>query len=245
MQPDDLRGARLIGESSTDSAIVHDRMRWQQALLLSAAFTLSLWLVKLIEQFAGISLIDLGIFPREWSGLAGILSAPFVHGSWAHLIANTLPVLVLGTSLLYGYPRAARIVVPALFLAVGLGVWLFGRPSYHVGASGLTLGAMFFVFTIGVLRRDRRAIALAMIVFFLYGGMVWGVLPGDPQISFESHLAGALSGVVLALLLRKVDPPPPEKRYSWETEPDGPENVEWAERIEHSPRPGGERLPGP
>jgi len=245
VQPDHLRSARLIGGSSTDPAIVDDRIRWQHALLLSAAFALSLWLVKALEQFTGISLIDLGILPREWHGLPGILSAPFVHSSWAHLIANTLPALVLGTSLLYGYPRSARIVVPALFLTVGLGVWLFGRPSYHVGASGLTFGAMFFVFTIGVLRRDRRAIALAMIVFFLYGGMVWGVLPGHPRISFESHLAGAVSGVLLALLLRNVDPRPPEKRYSWETEPEEPEDVVWAERVEPTPTPGSERLPGP
>jgi len=221
-----------------DGSVAQDRRRWQAALLLSAVFALSLWMVKLLEELAGISLVHLGINPREWSGLIGVLFAPFIHGSWAHLIANTAPILVLGTALLYGYPRAARVVVPVLFLAVGIGVWLFGRASYHVGVSGLTFGVMFFVFTVGVLRRDQRAMALAMIVFFMYGGMVWGVLPGDRQISFESHLAGALAGVVLALLLRDIDPPPPEKRYSWEIEQAEAEDIEWAERVD------AERIPG-
>jgi len=243
---DDLRHARAIGASATpDGAVLQDRRRWASALLLSAAFALSLWMVKLLEELTGTSLVHLGINPREWSGLAGVLLAPFIHGSWGHLIANTLPVLVLGTALLYGYPRAARVVVPVLFLAVGAGVWLFARASYHVGASGLTFGVMFFVFTIGVLRRDRRAMALAMIVFFMYGSMVWGVLPGDPQISFESHLAGALTGIGLALLLRDVDPPPPQKRYSWELEGDEAEDIEWVERVEEASEPGGDRrLPG-
>ncbi|MCC7547432.1 MAG: rhomboid family intramembrane serine protease [Burkholderiales bacterium] len=252
MRRDDLRHARLVGAASTpdrlieqDRLIEHDRRRWQSALVLSAAFALALWLVRTLEAFAGTSFLHLGIYPRQWTGLAGILLAPFVHGSWGHLVANTTPVIVLGTALLYGYPRAARIVVPVLFLAVGLGVWLFARPSYHVGASGLTFGAMFFVFAIGVLRRDRRAIALAMIVFFMYGGMVWGVLPGDPQISFESHLAGALTGVTLAVLLRDADPRPPEKRYSWELEREAAEDLEWVERIEEGASPGSStRLPG-
>ena len=126
--------------------------------------------------------------------------------------------MILGTTLLYGYPKAARIVIPVLFLGTGLGVWLFARKAYHVGASGLTFGMLFFVFTIGVLRWDRRAIALALVVFLLYGGMVWGVFPSDPAISYESHLSGALAGVALAFLLRGLDPPLTPKRYSWEDE---------------------------
>lgn len=147
----------------------------------------------------------------------------------AHLVSNTLPILVLGSALLYGYPKSARIVLPVLFLGTGLGVWLFGRESYHIGASGLAFGTMFFVFTIGALRWDRRAIALSSIVFFLYGGMVWGVFPGDPSISYESHLLGALLGVVLAVLLRKLDPEPAPKRYSWEDEEEEeePKSEEW------------------
>jgi hypothetical protein len=95
---------------------------------------------------------------------------------------------------------------------------LFARPSFHVGASGLGFGLLSFVFTIGVLRWERQAIALAMIVSFLYGSMIWGIFPYDASVSWETHLSGALIGIVLAFALRWFDPPRPRKRYSWEDE---------------------------
>jgi membrane associated rhomboid family serine protease len=119
---------------------------------------------------------------------------------------------------LYGYPKSSRFVIPAVYFGTGLGVWLFARHAFHVGASGLTFGFMFFVFTAGALRWDRRAIALSMVVFFLYGGMIWGIFPKNPGISFESHLFGAIIGVSLAILLRNHDPYSPEKKYSWEVD---------------------------
>jgi membrane associated rhomboid family serine protease len=195
-----------------------DIHRLRKAFLISLAFAAVLWLVKAVELLTGISLIRFGIYPGTIKGLQGVLLAPFIHGSVGHLFANTAPIIVLGTALIYGYPRSARIVIPTLFVAVGLGVWLFARDSYHIGASGLTVGMMFFIFTIGVLRWDPRAIALALMVFFLYGGMIWGIFPGKPGISYESHLFGAVTGIVLAFVLRNLDPPPPRKRYSWEEE---------------------------
>lgn len=198
--------------------VSEDSERLRYAFLLSASFAIVLWLVKIFESVTGFDTVEYGVYPGKLGGLLGILTAPFIHSSPAHLVSNTLPIVILGTSLLYGYPKSARIVIPALFLGTGLGVWLFGREFYHVGASGLSFGTMFFVFTIGVLRWDRRAIGLAMVVFFLYGGMIWGVFPGDPQVSYESHLSGAITGVALALLLRRLDPPPPAKRYGWEGE---------------------------
>ena len=109
------------------------------------------------------------------------------------------------------------------FRGPGIGVWLFARGAYHIGASGLTLGMLLFVFTIGVLRWDKRAIALALIVSFLYGSTIWGIFPGDPRISFETHFFGAAIGVVLAILFKTYDPAPPEKKYSWEDEADNME----------------------
>jgi membrane associated rhomboid family serine protease len=186
--------------------------------LAVGTFVVLLWAIWAADTAFHLDLYRFGVYPREIRGLVGILIAPLVHGSWRHLFANTLPVFVLGTSVVYGYPRSARIVIPVVYLASGLGVWLFGRPSYHVGASGLAHGLMFFVLVVGILRRDRRAIALSLLVFFLYGGMIWTILPNDPHVSFEYHLFGALSGLVLAVALRRRDPPPPEKRYSWEEE---------------------------
>lgn len=195
-----------------------DAARFRQAVRIAAGFTLALWVIKTAESLLGIDLGIYGNHPGSLRGLAGILSGPLIHGSWSHLLSNTAPLIILGTALLYGYPRSARLVLPAIYCGTGLAVWWFARPSYHIGASGLTFGMMFFVFTIGTLRWDRRAIALALIVFFLYGSMIWGVFPTDPAISYESHLAGAVFGVVLAFVCRDRDPPPPQKRYSWETD---------------------------
>jgi membrane associated rhomboid family serine protease len=245
------RGAGAAGKLAVDVAndtghraqLQADRDRLAAAFVLSGLFACFLWLVMIVEVVTGVDLTGYGVFPGTLSGLTGILTAPFIHGSEAHLFANTLPIVILGTALLYGYPKAARIVLPALFLLSGLGVWLFGRASYHIGASGLTVGMMFFVFTVGMLRWDRRAIGLASIVFFLYGGMVWSVLPGDPQVSYESHLSGAVIGAALAWLLRRLDPPPPVKRYSWEVESDEPplEEAPWATHDDAS-EPDVERI---
>jgi membrane associated rhomboid family serine protease len=214
----------------TDPAeLAETNRRLRRALLMCVAFVVLLWWVKMAEALSGVDLAPFGVYPRRLDGLLGIPLAPFIHGSVGHLFANSLPLILLGTALLYGYPKSARIVLPILFLGTGLGIWLFGRESYHIGASGLTFGMMFFVFVVGALRWDRRAIALSCAVFFLYGGMVWGVFPSEPQVSHEAHASGAALGALLAVLLRRMDPPPPPKRYSWEDEDDDPEGVDWRE----------------
>jgi membrane associated rhomboid family serine protease len=167
------------------------------------------------------------------SGLIGVIFAPLIHSSYSHLFANTAPLLILGTALVYGYPGSAKIVIPVIYIGTGLCVWIFARHSYHIGASGLTFGFMFFVFTIGAIRWDRRAIALSMIVFFLYGSMIWGIFPNDSNISYETHFFGALFGVILAIVLRKKDPRLKEKKYSWENdalEEDRKDEIEYGDQ---------------
>jgi len=187
------------------------------ALNVLAAIIL-LWLVKGIELFFAIDIGHYGVYPRELSGLIGILFAPLIHGSFEHLFSNTLALYILITALFYEYPRSAKPVLAIIYFGSGLGVWLFARDSYHIGASGLTHGLMFYLFLVGVLRRDKPAMALAMIVFFLYGSMIWGVFPTEERISFESHLFGAIMGIICAVVFRNTDPKPPEKIYSWEQE---------------------------
>jgi len=197
----------------TDSGTTseNDARRFRRSFFIAASFATVLWLIKLVEITFDLNLTPYGVYPLRASGLWGILWAPLIHGSLSHVFANTAPIIILGTALLYGYPRSAKIVIPVIYIGSGVGVWLFARSSYHIGASGLTLGMMLFVFTIGVLRWDKRAIALALIVSFLYGGTIWGIFPGNPQISYESHLFGAAIGVVLAILFKNYDPAPPEK----------------------------------
>lgn len=190
------------------------------SIFLAVSFTAVLWSIKLFEFFTGADFTGLGVLPRQPIGLLGILFSPLIHSSWLHLAANTGPAIILGAALLYGYPRAAKIVIPAVYLGTGIIVWLFARPVYHIGASGLTFGVMFFITVIGFVRRDKQALALALSAFFLYGGMMGGFFPEEKNISYETHIAAAVIGIVLAFFLRNLDPPPPRKVYSWELEED-------------------------
>ncbi len=198
----------------------HDRGRFLRAVVISVVFIALLWWIKMIETWLGLSFSWLGVQPRTLHGLIGILTAPMLHGSVGHLINNTLPLLVLGVLSLSIYPRASKPALALIWLGSGVGIWIIGRESSHLGASGLSHGLMFFLFTLGILRRDRAAISAAMIAFFLYGGMLLTILPGDPQVSWEAHMSGAICGVLAAILWFRRDPPPPRKRYSWEDEDD-------------------------
>ena len=195
-----------------------DTQELRRAGWIALAFVAVLWLIKLVEEFAGLDLSDFGVRPGEIFGLVGVLTAPLIHGSFQHLIMNSLPLAVLLALALFNYPRGAWRALLLIWLLGGLGIWLIGRPSSHIGASGLTHGLMFYLFLLGLLRRDRNATVIAMLVFFLYGGMVMTVLPREPGVSWEAHLCGAVAGVLAAVLWRKLDPPALLPRPSWELE---------------------------
>jgi membrane associated rhomboid family serine protease len=199
-------------------SVRRDRSRVGYALLGTFGLVAGIWLAWFGAWALGWSMDDLGIRPRETGGLIGVLTAPFAHASFEHLMSNTLPLGILAALALYAYPRATRFALPLIWLASGLGVWLWARPSVHVGISGIVHGLMFFLFVMGLLRRDRLGVAIALIVFFLYGGMLMTVLPRDPDVSFEYHLFGALAGIAAAIGLFRFDPLPPRRRYSWEDE---------------------------
>jgi membrane associated rhomboid family serine protease len=194
------------------------RANFRLAARLSLGFVAFLWLVWLLGW--GLELARFGVRPREWIGLLGILAAPLLHSGFEHLIANSLPLVVLGTTMLHLYPRSALRVLPAVWLGPGFAVWLFGKGGVHVGASGLVYGLVAFIFCAGLIRRDRRAIAASMMVAFMYGALVWGVFPIATRMSWETHLAAALIGAFMAVALRHRDNPPPV-RYSWESETEG------------------------
>ncbi|SHG93565.1 rhomboid family intramembrane serine protease [Ferrimonas marina] len=191
-----------------------------QALGRVSLFMLWLWIIWASAWAWSVDLSPLGIEPRTLSGLVGVLFAPLVHGSAAHLAGNSIGLLILGTALWYGYPNSRWWVLGLVWLLGGIGVWLFARPSVHFGASGLTHGVFFYLFLISILRRDKRSIALMMIAFFMFGGMIYSVFPREPGISYESHLAGALVGLACAVAFRRWDPMPQETRYQWEGEED-------------------------
>ncbi len=195
------------------------RANFHLALRLALGFVVVLWLVELLNVALDTGPDDLGVRPRQWRGLLGVVFAPLVHAGFGHLAANSLPLAVLGTAMLYLYPDASRVVLPAVYFGPGALVWLLAHGGNHIGASGIVYGLASYVFVAGVIRRDRRAIATSLLVSFLYGAMVWGVLPIEPHVSWETHLAAALIGVALAIALRRRDVPV-RVRYSWEDERD-------------------------
>jgi membrane associated rhomboid family serine protease len=188
----------------------------RESIVLTTAFVLVLWSVRLAESLIGVSLTGLGVYPQSAGGLVGVVTAPLIHSSWEHLVSNTLPLLLLGSMLLYGYPRSRFWVLPVVWLLSGLGVWLFARQSHHIGASGIAHGLFFYLFIAGIFRRDKRSIALLMIAFFMYGTMLWTIFPYEPGVSFEYHLFGGLAGALCAILFRQWDPAPKVKSYVWE-----------------------------
>ncbi|MEO8250389.1 MAG: rhomboid family intramembrane serine protease [Burkholderiales bacterium] len=185
------------------------------AVWIAVGFVALLWIVHGINAALDLDPARSGIRPRQWAGLPGILFAPLVHGDFEHLLSNSLPLLVLLTTMVFLYPNSALKTLPAVWFLPGIAVWLFGRESAHFGASGLVYGLATYVLVAGLLRRDRRAIAASLVVWFLYGSLVWGVLPVPAGVSWETHLSAALVGAVLAVLLRRLDVLP-LKRYAWE-----------------------------
>ncbi len=184
-------------------------------LIVPLTFPLIIWIIHLIAYLFNISLSQLGVLPRNFSGLIGIITAPLIHGSFSHLISNTAPLIILGVSIFYFYPKSAYLSFVLIYIGTGFFVWLFGREVYHIGASGVVYGFVSFLFFSGIFRRDNKSIALSLLVVFLYGGLVWGVFPGMKGISWESHLIGGIVGMATAFIFRKIDP---QKKYDWEDE---------------------------
>lgn len=176
------------------------------------------WVVKLTENVLNLNLTEFGILPLQPEGLPGILFSPFIHGSYDHLLSNSIPFLILGFALFYFYRNLAYRILFLIYILSGICVWLGGRDSYHIGASGIIYGLASFLFFSGVLRKDANLLTIGIIVIFLYGSMFWGIFPIKPEISWESHLWGAVSGVMLSIYYRHQGPGRPEA--NWEEEPD-------------------------
>jgi membrane associated rhomboid family serine protease len=161
------------------------------------------WVMELFDFIVpGRWLDSHGIVPRTISGLWGILFAPLLHGGFTHLIANTVPFLTLGfLVMLRGLGTFIGVSLLVILLG-GLGVWIFGAPGYHIGASGLIFGYIGYLLARGWFERGVGSIVVAVLVALLYGGALWGVLPGQPGVSWEGHLFGFLAGVATAGMMR-------------------------------------------
>ena len=166
-----------------------------------------LWVVQFLQAFGGYDFTAYANWPHHSEGLKGIIFSPFIHGSFEHLISNTLPILVLLTVLLNAYPNVALFVLFFVHLSSGTLVWLLApENTFHIGISGIIYGIAAFLVASGLFRKDRTSVTISLLVAMSYGGMVFGFLP-QQGVSWQSHLFGALSGVFAAFILRNNDLP--------------------------------------
>ena len=205
-----------------------ERRKFFGSLVIPLIIVALMWLVKVVEVSLGVDLGRYGVAPHTLRGLVGVFTLPFLHGSWEHLLSNTVPILVLGTALYYCYPSLANRVLLITYLASGLLTWCIGNPaSTHIGASAIVYGLNLFLIFSGFIRGNRLLIVISLIMVFLYGSFIWGMIPSlaIPQnISWEGHLSGAIIGVLLAVFLRKEGPQ--KEVYHWEEDEENDEENE-------------------
>ena len=182
-----------------DSSLTyHKNVLWVPIVAIVA-----IWLIYWVEITFGYNFNTYGILPREIKGLRGVLFSPFIHSDASHLSSNSIPLFVLLASLFYFYRKIAHKVLIYGILLSGLFCWIIARDSYHIGASGVIYLLFSFIFFSGIIRKHYRLIAMSLVVIFLYGGMIWFIIPTEDRISWEGHLSGFLIGLLFAFLYRK------------------------------------------
>ena len=175
----------------------------RNVLWIPAVAILSIWIIYWIEIRFGYNFNSYGILPREIKGLRGVFFSPFIHSDASHLSNNSVPLFVLLASLFYFYRTIAHKVLIYGTLLSGLICWGIARGSYHIGASGTIYLLFSFIFFSGIIRKHYRLIAMSLVVIFLYGSMIWLILPTEDRISWEGHLSGFLVGLLFSYLYRK------------------------------------------
>jgi membrane associated rhomboid family serine protease len=172
---------------------------WARAAAYAGGFVVLLWMIEFVDYVLGNSLDDEGVRPRDDEGLIGIVFAPLLHAGWDHLIANTLPLLVLGFLVFLSGIGRALAATTVIWVVGGLGTWLIApEHTVHIGASVIVFGWLTYLILRGIFARSEVQIALGAVVLVLYGGALIGVLPGQPGVSWQGHLFGAIGGGLAA-----------------------------------------------
>ena len=174
-----------------------------RAGVVSGGFVAALWAIELLDRVLPGDFETHGLRPRSDEGLQGILFAPLLHGDWGHLVSNSLPLLILGFLLALSGLRTFAITTAIIWVVGGAGVWLVaGTNEIHIGASGVVFGWLVFLIIRGVFARSLGQIVLGIVVFMAYGTVLLGVLPGEPGVSWQGHLFGAIGGAIAAWFAR-------------------------------------------
>lgn len=203
----------------TDKQTIEEK-RFIISLIFPVLMAFIMFVVKLVETLEGWEFNKYGIRPHTSDGLVGIVLSPLIHGDWGHLWANITSFLVLSVTLFYLYRGVAIRVFVFIYLFSGFFVWLVARDSYHIGSSGLIYGMAAFLFFSGIIRSYIPLMAISLVVVFLYGSFVWGILPLHVNLpySWEGHLGGTLAGIFLSVFWRRKGPQKPKK--IWDDDPE-------------------------
>ncbi|PVY41289.1 rhomboid family intramembrane serine protease [Pontibacter virosus] len=174
--------------------------RFAYSFLPGTLFVGLIWLVALLSYLNNVNLAWLGIHPRDFLGLIGVLLGPLIHSGLIHLLSNSFPLVLLSGFILFLHRSVALRVFVLVYVLSGLFTWFIGREAYHVGASGVVYGLAGFLLFNGIVRRDRAGLAVSLAILFLYSGLFYGLFPSEERISWEGHLGGLLAGMVAAIV---------------------------------------------
>ena len=197
------------GEKPQNTSMDFEKELFYHSILKSVILVAILWVAFLFNDIFGLHWNEYGMHPRKIEGFWGILTMPFLHGDLSHLFSNSIPLLVLLFSIFYFFHRKAALILMMTWLVVGILTWVIGTEGIHIGASGVVYALAFFLVTISVLKQEPKLMAYSLIIIFLYGSIVWGFFPQlfpDKHISWEGHLAGAITGIILAFFYRNEGP---------------------------------------
>lgn len=177
-------------------------MNFIKLYLFPSIFLCVLLAIKLFETYTASSFAQYGLRPRELENVLGIFLFPLFHGSWSHVLSNAFSLSILFAILFYRFHSIAHLLFTASYILPGVITWIFARDAYHIGASGIVYFCISFIIFFGFLKKERRLLALSFMILFFYSGFIWGMIPQDNAISWETHISGFITGMLCAILLR-------------------------------------------
>lgn len=189
----------MLAEKDLTSIRQEENHRFALSFLPGTLFVILLWLISLLAYLTNANLTWLGVLPRNFFGLIGIVTSPLVHGDLIHLLSNSFPFVLLSGFIIFQQRKKGIDVLLFVYALSGLLTWFIGRQAYHIGASGVIYGMASYLLFKGFIGRDREALAVSLAILFLYSGLFYGLFPGEERVSWEGHLAGLIAGLVAAV----------------------------------------------
>jgi membrane associated rhomboid family serine protease len=190
----------MLAEKDLISSKQEENHRFALSFLPGTLFVVLIWLISLLAYLTNANLSWLGVMPRNFFGLIGIVTSPLIHGDLLHLLSNSFPFVLLSGFILFLQKQKGIHVIVLVYVLSGLFTWFIGRQAYHIGASGVIYGMASFLLFQGFISRDREALAVSLAVLFMYSGLFYGIFPGEERVSWEGHIAGVIGGFIAAFV---------------------------------------------